>query len=358
MRENRLLAAVLSVSLATMPASGQVRTIALTGRPAATLPEPISSISFGTELSSGRFVFVDRAEKVVRLTDEGFARLQQLSRTGSGPGEYRMPTRAMSDGSGGAVVPDEMLGRAILVAGDGAIVGTGLDRSVTGRSAVTIRGFDRAGRVYRFGAHGDGQDSLVIERWDPASRKVEQLAMWPQIPAVAGPTKKLPGGGTRTEIGMSSLFPSRMEWVPLENGSLAMVYPQPYRVEVVTPQGRRIRGNAVRYQPVKVTRAYREWFATERGPTPESMFPDVLPPFEDAGSVISSPQNEVWVRRLSDWNDTIPRYDIFDERGKLTATAQLNRDSKVVGFGKEAVYVARESSQDGFWYLEKFALRR
>lgn len=95
------------------PAAAQVRTIDLTGRPAATISTPISSVSRGAELANGKFVFVDEREVAIQLADFSADALRALSRTGGGPGEYRRPMEALADGKGGAVVPDGALGRAV-----------------------------------------------------------------------------------------------------------------------------------------------------------------------------------------------------------------------------------------------------
>lgn len=357
----RLPRAVALVALCLGPAVGlsaQVRTIDLSGRPIAALSESFSSIVGGAELAGGGFVVVDRAERTVLLADFAKGTVTVLSRNGAGPDEYRMPSKVLANASGGAIVPDEALGRALLISSDGAITGTGLDRAEAGMPPIGIRGIDRSGRVYRFGASRTiDPDSLPIERWDPATRRVETVAWWPQSSATVGRARRLPGGGTRAELLAPTLFSSRPEWIALADGTVAIVYPSPYHVEVVTPSGRRVRGPRISYNPVQVTKAYRAWFARERGPTPDEMFPRTLPPFEDAGDLLASPSGEVWVRRLTDWNDSIPAYDIIDATGTLRGRARLNPHSKIVGFGKGVVYVAREVPEDGLWYLEKYALR-
>ncbi|MBK7594394.1 MAG: hypothetical protein IPJ11_03900 [Gemmatimonadetes bacterium] len=342
------------------PATAQTRTIDLTGRPAATISEPVSGFSEGAELASGKFVFVDGREVAIRLADFSADALRVLSRTGAGPGEYRLPSDAMADGKGGAVVADQMLARAVFISGTGEVTGTGLTREEAGMAPIDIRGFDALGRVYRTGRAGAaGRDSLPIERWDPTTKTVTILA-WQQVErAHAAPMRKGPDGRMSADIvGPPAIFPTRSEWMPLSDGSVAIVYQSPYRVEVISPAGKRIRGPAVKYQPIKVTSAYRAWWSTTQFPAQDDMFPAVLPPVDGLMSqVLASTDGELWVPRLRDWNDSLPKYDIFDKTGTLTGRALLKPHSKVIGFGRGAIYVARQSPDDDFWHLEKYQAR-
>ena len=343
----------------TTPAIAQTRTIDLTGRPLAVISAPMSSVTTGVELANGKFLFVDSRVVVIRLADFSRDDVQGLSRTGSGPNEYKMPSKAIPDGKGGAIVPDQMLARAVLISGSGEVVGTGLDRQEAGIAPIAIRGFDPTGRVYRYGRAGSmGQDSLPIERWDPATKEKTVLAWWPQTPAVLGPLKKGPDGRMGASISSPSLFPLRPEWAMLPDGSVAIAYPVPFRIDIVTPAGVRVKGPVIRFEPIKVTSAYRAWFAKERGPTPEELFPATLPPFEDASDVLASNEGEVWVHRLRNWNDSIPKYEIYSKKGILTGRAILSPHAKVIGFGKGVVYVARQSQEDDFWHLEKYSVKR
>jgi hypothetical protein len=52
-----------------------------------------------------------------------------------------------------------------------------------------------------------------------------------------------------------------------------------------------------------------------------------------------------------------PQYDIVDERLGLIARAQLRAKSRVVGFGRQSVFVVR-TDDDDLEYLEKYQLVR
>jgi|CXWL01.1.fsa_nt_gi hypothetical protein len=147
--------------------------------------------------------------------------------------------------------------------------------------------------------------------------------------------------------------------MPLSDGSVAIVYRSPYRVDVVTPAGKRTRGPLVKYQPIKVTAAFRAWWSRTEFPAADDKFPTVLPPMDGlrGGELMASGEGEVWVPRFLDWNDSLPKYDIFDKTGTLSARAVLKPHSKVIGFGRGMIYIARQSQEDDFWHLEKLGSR-
>jgi len=346
------------LSIAGGEARGQYFALDLTGPPSQQLSTPLSTVSHGVELRSGAFLLVDRRERAIILAHLTLDTHSQVGRVGAGPGEYRRPIRALSDGRGGAIVPDEELRRSIRVAANGEIVGDGLTSHETGFSPASIRGMDPAGRVLHYGPVAPGiRDSLPIQRWDPSTGRSTLLGWWPTTQAALGVATKTPQGLTSREIMMPSLWPLRATWVALPDGAIAIVRPSPYQIEIITPEGHRSLGPVVQYQPVRVTSAHRDAIRQERGPIPDDQFPPLLPPFEGLDDVIGSPTGEVWVGRMRAWNDTVPVYDIFDSRGVPRGHARLRSRSKVVGFGSGAVYVAREDPDDGLWFLERY-LRR
>jgi hypothetical protein len=152
----------------------------------------------------------------------------------------------------------------------------------------------------------------------------------------------------------ATLWPLRTAWVALGDGTVAIVHPDPYRVEIIRPDGRRQIGPVVDHIPVRVTAALRAAVRAERGPMPDNLFLEELPPFEGLEDVIASPRGEIWVGRMQDVADTVVRYDVFNAQGARVAEARLRKHSRVVGFGAGTVYVAREDADEGLWYLERY----
>ena len=91
------------------------------------------------------------------------------------------------------------------------------------------------------------------------------------------------------------------------------------------------------------------------GPVPPQEFADTKPPFDgsSAGSVLATPEGEAWVLRTRPAADKVPTYDVFDRTGALVRKVSLNPNSRVVGFGRGTVYVAR-TDEDDLQYLQKY----
>ena len=68
-------------------------------------------------------------------------------------------------------------------------------------------------------------------------------------------------------------------------------------------------------------------------------WPTHKPPFPPSAARVT-PEGRVWVQR-SGAEGAAPVYDEFDEAGRLMRRIALARGSRVVGFGKGVVYVAR-----------------
>lgn len=350
-----ILPALACMTLAqALPA--QLRMLDFTGRPQRALNAELSSTSEGVEIANGGFVFVDPIDKVIRIAYLAGDSMQVLGRQGAGPGEYRKPEVARSDGKGGAFVPDLALGRAALISPRGIISGTAWTREATGgTNPYAVRGVDRRGRFvsYGRGTRSDGRpsDSLPINRWDPTTRQTEVLAWWPQVTVIVGPPTKLADGTTSQTLETPELAPRRTAWAALPDGSVAIIRPEPYRVDIVSAAGQVRRGPVVKYTPIQTTPAERDAMRRERGPIPDKFFPATFPPFDGVNGVFVSPGGEIWVNITRAWNDSIPKYDVFDAKGVRIARAHLAPRSAVLGLGLEGAYVAQLSPEDGISHL-------
>ena len=180
------------------------------------------------------------------------------------------------------------------------------------------------------------------------------MSWWPMVPVTFGPPVKTARGTMQAMH--SGMWPKRAAWVVLPDGSVATVRSNPYRVDVTSPNGATHIGAAVKYQPIKVTSAERDAMSKERGPMPDDMFPAEKPAFEGLEDVFASPADQVWVGRTRAWNDSIPTYDVLDRNGDVVAHARLKPHSRVVGFGRGSVFVARQTPDDDFWHLERYDL--
>ena len=82
--------------------------------------------------------------------------------------------------------------------------------------------------------------------------------------------------------------------------------------------------------------------------------PKYKPPFEGSSTYVA-PGARVWVRRSTAASDSTSRYDVFDPTGHLLERVALKPRTRVVGFGKTAIYVVRRD-EDDLEYLGRLAL--
>ncbi len=350
--------ALVATGAGLLHGQGSVKVMDLTGEPVAVSAGEFSGVSQGIELGSGGFVFVDPAEVKVYLVNFRQGRVNGLGGMGEGPGEYRRPTAAYMRGLDGAVILDLALGRALMISPDGSIGPEVLTRdAVGGISPASIRGIDARGNVIHAApAAGGGQDSIQIRRYNMDAKQSTVVGWWPMLRTNATPAT-IPGSSAPAQVLSSPvLWQNRTAWVAMFDGSVAIVRPDPYRVDVIGSSGAVTRGPVVQRAPVRVTAAFKDSIRSERGPVPDNMFPETLPPFEGLGDVFASPDNQVWVKRLSA-NGPYPTYDVFDHKGVLAGEARLRPRSRIVGLGVGTVYVAREVGSDGFWVVDKYAVR-
>lgn len=342
-----------AIALLTWPVASHAQ-VDLSRAPEKSISAGVTSISNGVQLVDGRFLFVDRATPAILVADFARNTLVTLGRTGAGPNEYKAPTAAIADGTGGAIVADGALGRALGVNPAGELVGVRFTQLDLGASPLEVRRVNRDGSAYvAKRVTGGTADSLAIVRWRSASTEPAIVAWWPMVPVTLGPPTKGPDGEI-SQVVHGEYWPRRTNWAALPNESIAIVRPEPFRVDIVRADGSRILGRPVKYTPVLVDAKVKEAYRNQRGPIPDGDFPKTLPRFEGFDDLIASDRNEIWVARLRPPSDLLPIYDIFDSTARYVGTAKLRNGSKVVGFGQGVVYVAREDAEDGLWYLERY----
>jgi hypothetical protein len=84
------------------------------------------------------------------------------------------------------------------------------------------------------------------------------------------------------------------------------------------------------------------------------VWPAVMPAFPAASAVVA-PDGRLWVLRTRAHDDPIPSYDVFDGRGQIVERIALPRQTRLVGFGARAVYLARKDDDD-LQYLQRYRL--
>jgi len=343
-------------------------------------PPAVASTSFARisdihEFPDGRVLVVDHTGLAVFLVDFRRHGVDPVGRSGAGPGEYRLPERLVRLPADSVGIWDATNSRFLVVAPTGTPAGF---RDPTGRPIGTpnpvtaispARAGDRGGFLYGLGrmtsgsAVGQPPDSewYPILRWAAGGQRLDTAAF---LPYSVLPGARRTSAGYVTPFAAIPPFTPGATWAVSLEGTVAIVYPEPYRVELVTRDGRRIVSPPVSYQRISVSDGHRrayfeEWrrpvpiLVFERGgPGPEvrvqsrerlggpSRWPDFLPPFL-IGAARFAPDGTLWVERTTP-ADAPPRFDLFDANGRVRFQVELPAAGmRLVGFGTGVVYLVR-----------------
>jgi hypothetical protein len=295
----------------------------------------------------------------------------------AGPGD-RPQTRQVPGGRPGAAgAPGGSGGGPMIVMGGGGPM-----------QMLNTRAVDAQGRVYMTGSPlamtpegPKAADSIPILRVVRRTMAADTVA-WLQVPKgntnVSGSA-----GNVNIRIG-GGPFAAEDGWTVLADGRVVVVRHTDYHVEVYPASGKSapVRGTPVRGTPIRVTEAEKQAWRAERaanapvgiamtrtdGPggvtqraVPANLsqqepdaWPAVMPLFQGQ-QVYATPAGQVWVGRYRSASDKTPRYDVFDATGKLTGQVVFPPRTRIVGFGKGAVYTVR-ADEDDLQYLQKWSL--
>jgi len=385
----RLAGCALLITV-TSAAGAQQR--AALARPDAESKESFTRISAVRELPSGKVLVADMQDKVVQLVDFAAGTATKVGREGQGPGEFSLPAALLPLPNGETLLYDIMARRFLTISPEGkpggivemprpAAAVQGTVGPIVAFGMNDVRGVDAQGRIYfqgsPFSPTGGTADSVAILRWDRVRPAFDTVGYVTQ-PAGSAVTS---GGGNRVSmrIGGGKVWTPAETWDVAGDGRVARVSPSPYRVIWMAGPGKAVAGPPQPYTPLKVTEAEKALYkenlkkvkpmtitiggpgggGTRAGPPPagfqpeEPEFAETMPPFVGRGSAFATPEGEVWVLRTRAASDKIPTYDVFDKTGALVKKVSLNPDSRVVGFGKGTVYVAR-TDEDDLQYLQRY----
>jgi hypothetical protein len=183
-------------------------------------------------------------------------------------------------------------------------------------------------------------------------------------------------------------------WTVTPDGRIAVLYPEPYHLEWLSPSRTKTVGPAIRYSRLPVTQADKEALpqvnnclttisiggpaggagrsggtgfsgaipsGAQRRSAPRDDWPEYKPPFLGGSSrlsgsnVAAAPNGEVWVLRTRAAGDEVPTYDVFDARGQVTGRVALPKGARLVAFGNGTVYLSRMDDDD-LLYLQRYRL--
>lgn len=336
------------------------------------------------ELHDKRVIVVDHLERSINILSADLTIADQIGRTGSGPGEYILPSKIIALAGDSSAVLDAPNNRFLVLMPDASIGGTlDLAGSRPGGPRVplslpAIRSSDQHGRFYaqaspvRDNASARSKtDSAAILRWTPGFAKVDTITFIPvQIP----PGTRVVGGITARIPGENVAFKSEPQWAVNRDGSIAILYDTPYRVDILGANGVRRRGQPINYEPVKLTEGHRrEWCRQRERPSPwlavdresgeqrivirrtrckpPSTWPVYLPPFVGL-AIALAPDGSVWIQRTVP-ADEPATFDVIDSSARLIEKIRLPAHRRLVGFGDGVVYAAFRNEVD-LEFLERY----
>lgn len=143
----------------------------------------------------------------------------------------------------------------------------------------------------------------------------------------------------------------------MRDGSSVIVHPEPYRAEFVAPTGAplcnasigtapKVAGDAEQREAIA-----RRWFVPGySGPRWEPHdfegWPRFLPPFVQ-NRVLSVPDGTVVIRSTAAQETDGVKYDLVRRRGTVSvARLRLRPNQRIVGFGKNSVYLVTKDPDD------------
>ena len=370
---NGLLLAVATLLGAGVPRAQSSRSL---GEPTWRLAQSFSTITSIRELSDGRVFIADAQEHEVFLADSRTGAVKPVSRRGNGPGEFQHATMLLPISGDTTLLYDGANRRYLVLSATGVAIETRAAEAAQG--STTLGGvpgaIDASRRVYAVGnpmaaamRSGRLPDAAPLLRSALDGSREDTVTRL----ALAVATMNIGGRLLRTVTSSGTVpFAAQDEWDVAPTGAVAVVRTAPYHVEWISPTGTITAGPVVPYEAIPVTAADQRDFESSQkrssggmrmgadgrgtpfdgGPTP--VLPEVKPPFI-ARDVKVSPRGEVWVKRTYTSGATTAVCDVFDGMGSRVATVRIPSDARVVGFGKDAVYLSRTDA-DGLQTLERY----
>ena len=337
--------------------------------PNATVDDEFTAISSVRELSDGRLLVVDATERKLVVVDLATGQVSQLGRNGSGPGEYLQPLRLVTLRGDSTLLPDARNGRWLVLAGTAIAATVGPDAPAIRGGARQPLGADDRGNVIFTRGIGTGsaptamprQDSLLLIRTARASGRADTVAVLRARPAtikIQGPADK----PTSVEVLMNPLAAGELGAL-FPDGWIAIARLDPYRVDWISPDGKRTAGSPLPFERVRIDereqRALVERLAANTGNPPRDPrtfpeWPAIMPPFLNDG-LLTAPDGRLWIRRPPTAANAHPPYDVVDRRGALVARVAAGPDVRIVGFGRGTVYTVL-TDDNGVQHLQRRSL--
>jgi hypothetical protein len=333
----------------TTAAAQQVPTL---GKPTWTSSESFTGVGAVRELTDGRVIVADASTRELALLSATGKQQRQIARRGAGPKEFEAPVGLLALGGDSTLVADGDQRRFLLLGPDAEPART-ISFPVAAKEApADAQGVDARGRVYFPAAllRPPGKSRMTeVLRWDRVTNRIDTVA---QIAGRVTNTLKYKVEEFDIVANRAMPFGEGDAWGLAPNGAIGIARVTDYSIDWIGPGAARSRTAPVTTVRARVTDADRAKYLTKNEMLNKALiFPDVKPPF-NAQLSLMSPSGEFW----------LPRYGVADEKehtwdvviaGSAPRSVRIPATSRVIGFGRGAVYVLRRDDDDQQW-IERY----
>ena len=347
-----------------------------------------SAILSARELRDGRLLVADGTEGKVFVADFGRATVGPVGRNGQGPGEYQAPGPLLPIGSDSTLMVEQRNGRWHLLSGATIAATLAPDDNAVVAAHREATAADGTGNVYSTMGVRVAKapptlammdpESLVVLRVRRRDAHVDTVATVKNAPRHVDIRTDVAGKITSVSI-MAPPFVVKEEVVAFEDGWVAIVRVDPYRVDWRAPAGRVMRGRALPWPAVELSEADVAEFLRARTRSTGNaadqdvrlrqqladamkLAPERLPPFAGGGpsvrggptmpGVLALGDGRLLIRHPETPDHPAARYDVVNRRGALDATLALGKSTWIVAVGRSHAYVAM-MDDDGLQYLSR-----
>ena len=391
---NRLIVLALLACMAP-PRTAVAQKVVKLPKHDAELSEPFTLLGSVRELKDGRVMASDARDKTLQLIDLKSGGTSKIGREGQGPGEYSYAGRLLAFPGDTTAMYDLFNTRYLLIGPDGK---AGKDfrleestipgdaRGGRGGGGIRIggaqpRASDSRGRIYYEGssmsASPDGipvsTDTAPVVRYDRASHRSDTVA-WVHLPAA---TIKASGSANNRSVQVTqNPFGLRDDWAVFPDGRVAVARASDYHVDFFAAGARRS-APPVKFERMPFTEADKREYRDARkntvgmrvnndngkitrsvGPAPtdapDPEWPQLKAPFP-TGGVWARPNGELWIERVRNAGEKVRGFNVFDAQGKLLGVVELPPNTRLVGFGAQALYAVRVDGDD-LQHLQRYRL--
>lgn len=331
-------------------------------------PAEFTSIRAVRELSDGRVLVVDSREYRLLVLDWARGTLRAILRSGDGPGEFRSLSTLVALPGDTTLVVDGTARRLLTLHRDRFVGSAPTEQALHLTQFFSpINGADTAGGLLALAAVPNASDpqravytrmpnfadALLAVRLHRTGRRIDTVAALRGRPWGRGEFERSEGGRRLAYVVGNPLAVGEQAWL-FTDGVVAILRKEPYRVDWVATDGKVRRGAPIEGPEAAVTAADRRFALDTRFrdvPPPRlreeefTGWPALLPAFTPE-ALLPLPDGRLAVERAVTRQQAVPRVDIIDRTGVRVATLELAIGERVVGFGREFVYVVRRDEDD------------